>query len=88
MKIKELSLVGIMTEIQPGTVEAAGVGVMTHTNVHPTQVMQLEVVRPDESSSQDHVQQAAVGTSVIVIIVICSIVGVTIIVALFFFVST
>ncbi|XP_045135463.1 mucin-5AC-like isoform X2 [Portunus trituberculatus] len=48
-------------------------------------VMQLEVVRPDESSSQDQVQEAAVGTSVIVIIVICSIVGVTIIVALFFF---
>lgn len=48
-------------------------------------VMQLEVVRPDESSSQDQLQEAAVGTSVIVIIVICSIVGVTIIVALFFF---
>ncbi|KAG0715005.1 Tyrosine-protein phosphatase non-receptor type 7 [Chionoecetes opilio] len=49
------------------------------------QVMQLEVVRPDESSNPDQLQETAVGTSVIVIIVICSIVGVTIIVALFFF---
>lgn len=58
------------------------------TNVlHTPQVMQLEVVRPDESSNQDQLQEAAVGTSVIVIIVICSIVGVTIIVVLFFFVS-
>lgn len=48
--------------------------------------MQLEVVRPDESTNQDQLQEAAVGTSVIVIIVICSIVGVTIIFLLFFFV--
>lgn len=49
-------------------------------------VMQLEVVRPDDSTNQDQLQEAAVGTSVIVIIVICSIVGVTILFLLFFFV--